>query len=70
MTVAERFGRNLSSARREAGLTQVELAALVSVDRVALSRLENGKRYPRLDLMVGLAAAVGVQVRDLLYGIR
>jgi transcriptional regulator with XRE-family HTH domain len=70
VTVAERFGCNLSAARREAGISQEELAAQVFIDRAALSRLENGHRYPRLDHVVRLAEAVGVQVRDLLYGIR
>lgn len=69
MTVARQFGRNLSTARQEAGMTQAQLADRVSIDRAGLSRLESGKRYPKLDVVVGLAEAVGVQVRDLLYGI-
>lgn len=70
MRAAERFGRNLSTARKEAGMTQGELAARVYMDQGGLSRIENGYRYPRLDHMVKLAGAVGVQVRDLLYGIK
>jgi transcriptional regulator with XRE-family HTH domain len=69
MKVAKQFGRNLSTARKEAGLTQEEVAEQGFVDRVALSRLENGRRCPRLDLVVILAEVVGVQVRDLLHGI-
>lgn len=69
MEVAEQFGRNLSMLRREAGFTQDRLAAEVFMDRNVLSRLEQGHRFPRLDLMVRLADAIGVQLRDLLYGI-
>jgi transcriptional regulator with XRE-family HTH domain len=69
MEVAEQFGRNLSAVRREAGFTQDQLAAEVFLDRAALSRLEQGHRMPRLDHVVRLAEAIGVQVRDLLYGI-
>lgn len=69
MTVAERFGHNLHMARREARISQEDLAAQVFLDRAALSRIENGHRYPRLDHIVRLAEAIGVQVRDLLYGI-
>ena len=69
MTVAKQFGRNLSTARREGGMTQGQLAAQIFMDRAALSRLENSHRLPRLDHVVRMADAVGVQVRDLLYGI-
>jgi transcriptional regulator with XRE-family HTH domain len=69
METAKQFGRNLSTARKEAGTTQGELAARVYMDQGGLSLMERGYRYPRLDQMVKLAGAVGVQVRDLLYGI-
>ncbi|MGN6664107.1 MAG: helix-turn-helix domain-containing protein [Solirubrobacterales bacterium] len=69
MNVAEKFGRNLAAVRREAGFTQDQLAAELFMTRAALSRLEQGHRLPRLDLVVRLAQAIGVQVRDLLYGI-
>jgi transcriptional regulator with XRE-family HTH domain len=70
MSAAKRFGYNLALARGEAGMTQVELSARASINRVTLSRMENGRCYPRLDQLVRLAAAVGVQVRDLLWGIK
>jgi transcriptional regulator with XRE-family HTH domain len=69
MTLAEQFGRNLHMARRDARITQTQLAAQVFMARAALSRMENGHRLPRLDHIVSLAEAIGVQVRDLLYGI-
>lgn len=69
MTLAERFGRNLYTARWEARITQDELAAQVFMNRAALSQMENGHRLPRLDHIVSLADAIDVQVRDLLYGI-
>jgi transcriptional regulator with XRE-family HTH domain len=67
--VARRFGLNLLLVRREARISQGELAAQVFMDRAALSRIENGHRLPRLDHIVRLAEALGVQVRDLLNGI-
>jgi len=67
--VAKQFGRNLHIARWEARITQEDLAARVFIDRSALSRMENGHRLPRLDHVVRLAEVIGVQVRDLLYGI-
>jgi transcriptional regulator with XRE-family HTH domain len=68
--VAKQFGRNLFAARRQAGMTQDRLCAKVSINRSVISRMENGHRLPRLDHIVRLADAVGVQVRDLLYGIK
>ena len=69
MTVAERFGYNLSVARAEARMTQKELAAQVALSRITLSRYENGRANPHLDQLVKLAEACDVQVRDLLRGI-
>ncbi len=69
MTLAERFGHNLHMARREARISQEDFAAQVFLDRAAVSRIENGHRFPRLDHIVRMAEVLGVQVRDLLYGI-
>lgn len=69
MSAAKQFGYNLSIARAESGMTQVELSAKVSLCSVTLSRYENGKANPHLNQLVKLAEACGVQVRDLLYGI-
>jgi HTH-type transcriptional regulator/antitoxin HipB len=38
----ESFGEALAEIRREAGLSQHELAQRVNVDRMTISRLENG----------------------------
>jgi transcriptional regulator with XRE-family HTH domain len=69
MAIAEQFGHNLYIARRQAGMTQGEVAAKVYVHQSLLSRWERGVRCPSIDLAVVLANALGVQVRDLLYGI-
>jgi transcriptional regulator with XRE-family HTH domain len=69
VNVAERFGRNLTALRQEAGFTQDRLAAEVFMDRASVSRFEQGHCFPRLDHVVRLARVIDVQVRDLLYGI-
>jgi len=68
-TISMQFGRNLSEARGWAGLSQTQLAQQVSMRQVEISRLERGECSPRLDAVVALAGAVGVQVRDLLFEI-
>ena len=67
--ISRQFGRNLAEARKWEGLTQQQLADRVSLGKRQIIRLEWGERCPRLDSVVELAGAVGVQVRDLLYGI-
>jgi transcriptional regulator with XRE-family HTH domain len=62
------FGRNLAEARGWEGLTQKQVATRSSVQREVV-RLELVERCPRVDKVVRLADALGVQVRDLLYGI-
>lgn len=67
--VGRQFGRNLAEARGWEGLTQSQLAHRASLVQREVARFELGDRCPRLDKVVRLADAVGVQVRDLLYGI-
>jgi ribosome-binding protein aMBF1 (putative translation factor) len=67
--ISEQFGRNLAEARGWARLSQVELARRASLRQRDVSKLESGLRCPRLDVIVRLAEALEVQVRDLLYGI-
>lgn len=69
MDAAQRFGLNLRIARRLKGITQEELASRVYLDRCAISRMETGNRYPRLDRVLELAYALDIGVRDLLHGI-
>jgi transcriptional regulator with XRE-family HTH domain len=67
--IRAQFGRNLAEARGWAGLTQAELAKQSSVGPIEIGRYETGMRCPPLDRVVRLAEVLGLQVRDLLYGI-
>ena len=53
------FGEAFTQARKRAGLSQVELARLAGVDRSNLTRFENGKYNPSLEIMVKIAGAMG-----------
>lgn len=64
-TLAERFAANVVWFRRKAGLTQQELADRVGMNRTALSVLECGRRLPRLDTILKLAAGLDVGSGDL-----
>jgi predicted ATPase/DNA-binding XRE family transcriptional regulator len=65
------FGQVLRHYRREAGLTQEELAERASVSLRAVSDLERGLRtVPRRDTTRLLAEALGVPVEDLEAAVR
>ncbi len=58
-------GRFLATARREAGLTQKELASSVFVTESAVSKWERGLSYPDLATLGPLARALGVTEGEL-----
>ena len=56
----------LAQARKDAGLTQEELARKVYVTRQAISRWETGETTPSIDMTKLLASALDVPVMQLL----
>ena len=68
MTVAERFGENLARHREAAGLSQEEVGFMAAVHRTEISQLERALRVPRIDTLVKLAGALGVEPSALLDG--
>lgn len=63
--LGERFGANVVWFRRLAGLKQGELAERIGINRTILSKIERGRRLPRLDVIVKLVAALEVKSCDL-----
>jgi ribosome-binding protein aMBF1 (putative translation factor) len=70
MDFATRFGQNLASRRRQAGLSQEELGVRASLHRTAVGQLERGERVARSDTLVKLAGSLGVKPEDLLDGLK
>jgi len=62
----EGLGPAIRRVRRERGLTQEELAGEVGASVAHLSRLESGARQPSLEGLLRVAAALGVEVGELL----
>jgi transcriptional regulator with XRE-family HTH domain len=60
------LGRKLRRARELAGLTQEEVAERSGVHATEVSRIEAGKRDPRISTMERLAEALEVSPSDLL----
>jgi transcriptional regulator with XRE-family HTH domain len=66
---AARLGRNVFMARRRAGFSQEALGALASLHRTEVGFVESGRRLPRVDTLVKLASALGVDPGELLEGV-
>lgn len=60
------FGRFVQTKRRDVGLTQRDLAALLFVTESAVSKWERGLSYPDMSLVISLAAALGVSEGELI----
>jgi transcriptional regulator with XRE-family HTH domain len=64
-----RFGANLRTARKGAGLSQEALAYEAEVDRAAISVYERGGREPNLRTVLKLARALQLSPVALLDGV-
>jgi transcriptional regulator with XRE-family HTH domain len=67
--IAAAFGHNLLLVRRRVGFSQEELASLASLHRTEIGLLEHGRRRARVDTLVKLGGALGVDPGVLLDGI-
>lgn len=59
------FGEIISEARREAGLSQEQVADAIGASNVFISLLENGKRQPSLTSAILLAWSLGLPPEEL-----
>ncbi|HVY78470.1 MAG TPA: helix-turn-helix transcriptional regulator [Solirubrobacterales bacterium] len=69
MNIAKLFGENLARLREAAGLSQEETGIRADLHRTEISQLERGLRVARIDTLVKLAGALGVEPSELLAGI-
>jgi transcriptional regulator with XRE-family HTH domain len=56
------FGERLRAARREAGLTQEQLAERAGIDRAAVSEIERGLRDARLSTLLRIESVLGARL--------
>jgi transcriptional regulator with XRE-family HTH domain len=68
--VAQRFAENLAHCLRQVGYSQEKLAQLAEMHRTQVSELLRGRQVPRLDSVIRLSGALGVEPGELLDGIR
>ncbi len=63
---SKRLGENLKKIRTRKGVTQIEIAKKLAVNRSFVSNIENGKTNPTLSTITNLANALDVPVNELL----
>lgn len=56
------LGGSLARARKQAGLTQIQLAALASVQQAEISRIERGHANPTVSTLARIAQATGARL--------
>ena len=66
----KQFGSFLAQCRKDAGMTQAELAGQLHVTDKAVSRWERGIGYPDIQTIVPLAEALGISVQELMHAER
>lgn len=67
--VAKELGEAIRNRRHAAGLTQANCARAADMHRNDLSMIERGRRCPRIDWVVNLAAVLDLEPAHLLAGV-
>ena len=62
------LGARIAALRRDAGLSQAELAARLQISPSAMGMYEQDRREPSVEILVALARTLGVSTDFLLTG--
>lgn len=62
----QKFGGYLARLRRQADMTQSEVADRLNVTRQAVSKYETGDSFPDISILTAIAAVFGVSVESLI----
>lgn len=59
-------GDKIRYYRKKLGLTQSQLADIAHISRVAIGNYERGDRIPKIDIMIDISDALGVDLGELI----
>lgn len=59
------IGKNIRALRKQAGLTQIDLAQALGIKQQVIVRYEKGEVNPEVAKLPALAKALGVQIEEL-----
>ena len=65
----ERIGHIISELRKDAGLSQTDLAKKIDCARSYISAIENGKQHISINVLTNIASALGarVEIKNKIY---
>jgi len=63
--IKQKIGKRIAELRKEAGLTQEQLAIKTNLDRTFIGYLEKGNRSPSVETANKIARALGVKISDI-----
>lgn len=58
----ERIGHIISKLRKDAGLSQADLAKKIGCDQAYISKIERGRQHISINVLTNIAAALGARV--------
>ena len=64
MDIKKNVGKRIREYRKSKSYTQDELAEIVGIDTVSLSKIETGRNYPSSENLMKLAEAIDVEVYE------
>ncbi len=59
----KKVGKNISKTRRSRGYSQLDVCAIISMEKSNLSSIENGRQNPATLTLKRIADAIGVEVK-------
>lgn len=63
-----KIGNFIAKSRKEKGLTQKELADKLNLSEKTISKLERGRGFPDINLILPLCKVLEIDVNELLTG--
>ena len=66
----EKVGLFIGNLRKEKNISQESLSNMLHVDRTLISKWENGKVLPDVEMMIKLCSIFDVEIDELIYGER
>lgn len=62
--IDKEFGHRVAELRKQANLTQEELAFRSGMHRAYIGTIERGEKSPTLNTIYKIAKALGIQIKD------
>lgn len=65
VSLKHKFGKRVKELRKQAGLTQEQMAELIGIEPPNISKMENGMHFPQPEKIEKIANALNVNIFDL-----